>query len=77
VRWGGRKVQEVEDIPEDIENKWDSAVDDVEDSGDWVDNAYDKGRNEQRYDDDRGKVSNTAFVTEGSLGGGHAHVATT
>jgi len=30
-------VQEVEDIPKDIENKWNNAVDDVEDSHDWVD----------------------------------------
>jgi len=29
--WTGRKVQEVEDIPQDVENKWDNGVQDVED----------------------------------------------
>lgn len=53
ARWGGRKVQEVEDIPQDIENRWDGAVDDVAEFGGRMDNAYDDGRNEQRYDDDR------------------------
>lgn len=51
ARWTGEKVQEVEDIPQDIENKWDGAVDSVEDFGDRMDNAYDEGRDEQRYDD--------------------------
>ncbi|KAI8931677.1 hypothetical protein NX059_011324 [Plenodomus lindquistii] len=51
ARWAGEKVQEVEDIPQDIENKWDDVVDDVEDFGDRMDNAYDEGRDEQRYDD--------------------------
>ena len=46
ARWGGRIVQEVEDIPEDIENKWDNAIDYVEDSHNWVDHAYDNGRDE-------------------------------
>ncbi|KAK5051568.1 hypothetical protein LTR84_003220 [Exophiala bonariae] len=31
ARWTGRKVGEVEDIPQDIENKWDDGVQDVED----------------------------------------------
>ncbi|KAL6252894.1 hypothetical protein RBB50_000613 [Rhinocladiella similis] len=31
ARWAGRKVQDVEDIPQDVENKWDNAVQDVED----------------------------------------------
>ncbi|KIW40291.1 uncharacterized protein PV06_07502 [Exophiala oligosperma] len=31
ARWTGRKVQDVEDIPQDIENKWDNGVQDVED----------------------------------------------
>lgn len=53
ARWGGEKVQKVEDIPQDIENRWDNAVDNVEDFGDRMDNAYDDGRNEQRYDDDQ------------------------
>jgi hypothetical protein len=51
ANWTGQKVQEVEDIPQDIENKWDGAVDDVEDFGGRMDNAYDDGRDEQRYDD--------------------------
>jgi uncharacterized protein YktA (UPF0223 family) len=52
AEWTGEKVQEVEDIPQGIENKWDNEVDNVEDFGDRMDNAYDDGRNEQRYDDD-------------------------
>ncbi|KAL6709857.1 hypothetical protein ACN47E_000642 [Coniothyrium glycines] len=51
ARWTGEKVQAVEDIPQDIENKWDNGVDDVEAFGDRMDNAYDDGRDEQRYDD--------------------------
>lgn len=47
------QVQEVEDIPQDIDNRWDNAVGDVEGFGDRMDNAYDNGRDEQRYDDDR------------------------
>jgi hypothetical protein len=31
ARWTGKKVGEVEDIPQDIENKWDDTVQDVED----------------------------------------------
>jgi hypothetical protein len=49
ARWAGRKVQDVEDIPQDIdqgfdnfgrrvENKWDNAVDDVEDAPDRIAN---------------------------------------
>ncbi|THX74915.1 hypothetical protein D6D05_06760 [Aureobasidium pullulans] len=88
ARWTGRKVGEVEDIPQDIENdydrmkygaenKWDNAVQDVEDVpedvagfvgegvgkvegwgddadrfGDRMDNAYDQGRDDERYGDD-------------------------
>lgn len=66
---GGRKVQQVEDIPQDIENKWDNAVDDVEDApdrvadffgreegrvdrfDDGIQNSFDQGRDEERYDD--------------------------
>jgi hypothetical protein len=29
--WAGRKTQEVEDIPYDVERKWDNGVQDVED----------------------------------------------
>lgn len=36
ARWTGKKVGEIEDIPEDIENKWDNAVEDVEDVPDDV-----------------------------------------
>ncbi|CAO2647553.1 Nn.00g084750.m01.CDS01 [Neocucurbitaria sp. VM-36] len=53
TRWTGEKVQEVEDIPQDIDNRWGNAVDRVDDFGDRMDNAYDDGRDEQRYDDDR------------------------
>jgi len=52
ARWTGEKVQAVEDIPQDIENKWDNAVDDVAGFGGRMDQAYDDGRDEQRYDDD-------------------------
>jgi hypothetical protein len=52
ARWGGEKVQEVEDIPQGIENRWDGAVGDVEQFGDRMDDAYDGGRDEQRYEDD-------------------------
>ncbi|KAH7084332.1 hypothetical protein FB567DRAFT_79761 [Paraphoma chrysanthemicola] len=52
ARWTGEKVQEVEDIPQDIDNKWDNAVDDVAGFGGRMDQAYDDGRDEQRYDDD-------------------------
>lgn len=87
AEWTGRKVGEVEDIPQDVEQGfdrfgnrveqgWDNTVDDVEDApenvanwagdkvgdverygddveryGDRVDDAYDDGRNEGRYDD--------------------------
>lgn len=53
ARWTGEKVQEVEDIPQDIENRWDDTVDDVAEFGGRMDQAYDDGRDEQRYDDDR------------------------
>lgn len=53
ARWTGEKVQEVEDIPQDIENRWDDAEDDVAAFGGRMDQAYDDGRDEQRYDDDR------------------------
>jgi hypothetical protein len=46
-------VQEVEDIPQDIENRWDDAEDDVAAFGGRMDAAYDDGRDEQRYYDDR------------------------
>jgi hypothetical protein len=52
ARWTGEKVQEIEDIPQDIENKWDAGVNDIEQFGDRMDNAYEEGRDEQRYDDD-------------------------
>ena len=52
ARWTGEKVQEVEDIPQDIENKWDNMTDGVERFGDNMENAYDEGRDEQRYEDD-------------------------
>jgi hypothetical protein len=52
ARWGGEKVQEVEDIPQDIENKWDNVENDVASFGGRMDQAYDDGRDEQRYDDD-------------------------
>jgi hypothetical protein len=42
----------VEDIPQDIENKWDNEVQGVEQFGDRMDNAYDEGRDEQKYEDD-------------------------
>ena len=50
--WTGRKVQEVEDIPEDVAGWAGRRVEGVERFGDEIDNAYDDGRNEQRYDDD-------------------------
>lgn len=61
----------MEDIPYDVERKWDNGVQDVEDIpediagwagreegrverfDDNVDNAFDQGRDEERYDDDR------------------------
>ncbi|KAJ4377738.1 hypothetical protein N0V83_000568 [Neocucurbitaria cava] len=52
ARWTGEKVQEVEDIPQDINNRWDNAVGDVDRFGERMDNSYDAGRDEQRYDDD-------------------------
>jgi len=36
ANWTGRKVGEVEDIPQDIERKWDDGVQDVEDIPDDV-----------------------------------------
>jgi hypothetical protein len=45
-------VQEVEAIPQDIDNKWDNAVDDAAGFDGRMDQAYDDGRDEQRYDDD-------------------------
>lgn len=69
INLGGRKVQEVEDIPQNIENKWDNAVDDVEDVpddvagffgreagrverfDDGIQDSFDQGRDEERYDD--------------------------
>ncbi|KAI4924258.1 uncharacterized protein J4E92_007339 [Alternaria infectoria] len=52
AEWTGEKVQAVEDIPEDIENKWDNMTEGVEQFGDNMENAYDEGRDEQRYDDE-------------------------
>jgi hypothetical protein len=52
AEWTGEKVQAVEDIPQDIENKWDNMTDGVEQFGDNMENAYDEGRDEQRYEDD-------------------------
>jgi hypothetical protein len=52
AEWTGEKVQAVEDIPQDMENKWDSEVQGVEQFGDRMDNAYDQGRDEERYEDD-------------------------
>ncbi|KAH9876603.1 hypothetical protein J1614_003734 [Plenodomus biglobosus] len=52
AQWTGEKVQEVEDVPQDIENRWDNAVDDVDQFGDRMGDAYDEGRDEQRYEDD-------------------------
>jgi hypothetical protein len=52
AQWTGEKVQEVEDVPQDIENRWDNDVAGVERFGDRMDDAYDEGRDEQRYDDD-------------------------
>lgn len=64
-------MQEVEDIPEDVDRKWDNLKQDVEDVpediaygvgdvagdvdrfGDRIGGAYDAGRGEERYDDDR------------------------
>ena len=61
----------MEDIPYDVERKWDNGVQDVEDIpedvagwagreegrverfDDNLDNAFDQGRDEERYDDDR------------------------
>jgi hypothetical protein len=51
AEWTGEKVQAVEDIPQDMENKWDNDVQDVEQFGDRMDNSYDQGRDEERYDD--------------------------
>jgi hypothetical protein len=77
ARWTGDKIQRVEDIPQDIDRRWDNAKQDVEDIpddvagwagrkvgdverfgddvdryGDRIDNDYDQGRNDARYDDD-------------------------
>ena len=43
--------QRIEDIPEDIAGDVGDGVGDVERFGDNMDNAYDQGRDEQRYDD--------------------------
>lgn len=53
AQWTGEKVQEVEDIPQDIENKWDNAMDDVDRFENRMDDAYNEGKYEQRYEDDR------------------------
>jgi hypothetical protein len=52
-------VQDVEDVPEDVAGWAGRKVGDVEEFGDDVgrfgdnlDNSYDQGRNEARYDDD-------------------------
>jgi hypothetical protein len=45
-------VQDVEDIPQDIENRWDNAENDVADFGGRMNQSYDDGRDEQRYDDE-------------------------
>ena len=49
-------VQDIEDIPQDIENKWDNGVEDVARFGGRMDQAYDDGRDEQRYDDEIGRA---------------------
>jgi hypothetical protein len=52
ARWTGEKVQDVEDIPQDMENRWDNAENDVADFGGRMNQSYDDGRDEQRYDDE-------------------------
>lgn len=42
ARWVGREEQKVDDIPYDVERRWDR-----------VEDSFEGGRNEQRYDDDR------------------------
>jgi hypothetical protein len=77
-------VQEVEDIRQNINGRFENAVQDVEDVPDdvagWagrdegryerfdnrVDNAYDRGRDEERYDDDR---RNGDYLTENGADG--------
>lgn len=51
--WAGRKEQEVEDIPDDVAGWAGQKVGDVERWDDNVQDSYDDGRDEQRYDDDR------------------------
>ena len=45
-------VQDVEDVPEDVAGWTGRKVGDVERFDDNVDNAYDQGRDDRRYDDD-------------------------
>ncbi|EOA88214.1 uncharacterized protein SETTUDRAFT_38886 [Exserohilum turcica Et28A] len=52
AEWTGEKVQAVEDIPDRIENKWDGMVGGVEQWGDNMQEAYDYGKEERRYEDD-------------------------
>lgn len=52
-KWDNFK-DDVEDVPQDIAYGVGDAVGGVERFGDNIDNAYDAGRNEQRYDDNNG-----------------------
>lgn len=52
ANWTGEQVGHIENFGDDVADKWDGAVDSVQDFGDRMDNAYDEGRDEARYDDD-------------------------
>ena len=53
ARWAGREEQKFDDIPEDAAGWAGRKVGDVERFDDNVDDSFDYGRDEQRYDDDR------------------------
>lgn len=52
ARWTGNEVQRVEDIPDDVAGWAGRKVGDVERFDDGVQDSYDAGRDERRYDDD-------------------------
>lgn len=52
AEWTGEQVGKVENFGDDVADGWDNAVEGVEDFGGRMGDAYDAGRDEERYGDD-------------------------
>ncbi|KAF1832841.1 hypothetical protein BDW02DRAFT_570646 [Decorospora gaudefroyi] len=51
AEWSGEKVQAVEDFSQDVGDSWDGQVQGMEEFGDRMGDAFDEGREQERYDD--------------------------